>query len=426
MRRLSAAALVLLVVILSAIYVPEAYRKTCMPEIEKTLLLFSPTAKRFVYRDRLTGAAPEEIMSKAEDHHADIAYRDQDGTYYSRMDFEKMLPFVYAKNMELWGLLPIEIDGRSFGLEGIKAENQVMELTPEMLAENGPKPSLWPLMEAETGQARLVFPEDLFRMTENGMDFVNADENEVDEELSRSFTDALKLRGFSFPARSVNSKVTLLKPFDEGVFIVDRDYKVFHVKRRKNAPEITATPVEQDLKTRYILVSENLRRAYYGLILGEDDRVHLLLCEGYGTVPLNLEGYDPDMMDLKIVTDPLYVTAVWSDRETVHGLAMDRSYNPVARFSRRMSRAERTTARDIYRALFPFVIELEHRGGGNMKLSLTSGGIWSLAGISLAVLALFLISTKGERRRPRPYEIAIVAASGIYGLIAVTLIDSER
>ena len=54
----------------------------------------------------------------------------------------------------------------------------------------------------------------------------------VEKELTKLFTSALKAEGFIFPARSVNGKFTILKPFDEGAFIVDAKYQVFHLKRQ--------------------------------------------------------------------------------------------------------------------------------------------------------------------------------------------------
>ncbi|MEA3285694.1 MAG: DUF4857 domain-containing protein [Synergistota bacterium] len=426
MRRISAASLILLIISVSSIYLPMGYRKLFIPDTEKTHLLFSPMTKNFVYREQLIGDIPKEVRSKADDHHSEIAYGDQDGNYYGRLDFERMLPFIYSKNMDMLGLLPIEIDGRSFDIEEIKRGRQVMEMTPEKLREHSTRPSVWPLLETDSGQARLVLPDDVFRMTDDRMEFVNADSNQVDRELTEKFTRALLKEGFSFPARSVNSRVTVLKPFDDGVFIVDHDYDVFHVKRVKGEPFVRKTSIDRDIKTRYVLVSENMRKVYHGLLIGQDGRAWLLGFDDYETIPLPLEGYNPDEMDLKILTDPLYVTATWSDETTIHGLAMDRSYRPVASFDHTMSRAADTRAKKIYRALFPFSLDLGHRRRGNMEISFRLGDRTAVVGIVAALTALLTVGSSIRKRRPKPYEIILVALTGLYGLIAVFLVDPER
>ena len=423
MRRLSVVSLTLLVVIVSAIYLPMGYKKLFIPEIEKTHLLFSPVLKKFLYCEQLIGEIPEEVRSKAEDHHSEIAYGDQDGAYYSRLEFERMLPFIYSRNMELLGLFPLEIDGQTFGVNDIKDTRQTLEMTPTMLPENSTRPSLWPLLESDSGEARLVFPDDVFRMTDREMEFVNADNNRVDRDLTEKFTKALVEKGFVFPARSVNTRVTILKPFDDGAFIVDQDYNLFHVKRVKGEPKVVRSPLDRGIKARYLLVSETLRREYHGLLIGEDGNAYLLGYGDYRTIPLPLEGYDPETMDLKILTDPLYVTATWSDETTIYGLAMDRSYRPVSSFSHKMSRATDTKAKRIYRALFPFAIELGDRRGGKMRFSVEIGDRTSALGIALATVVLFIIRFWTKRKPPKLMEIAVVVLSGVYGLIAAILVD---
>jgi len=59
--------------------------------VEKTHLLFSPVTRRFIYVEKIVGPVAPEALRKAKDHHAGIAYRDADGTWYSREEFEKRL-----------------------------------------------------------------------------------------------------------------------------------------------------------------------------------------------------------------------------------------------------------------------------------------------------------------------------------------------
>ncbi|MBN1932476.1 MAG: DUF4857 domain-containing protein [Desulfobacterales bacterium] len=425
MRKPAVIVLIVLSVFVLAVYLPMLYEKLFLTPIEKTHLLFSPVTQRFIYKEKIVGPIPPEAALKAEDHHARIAYRDADGTWYNRVEFEKHLPFIYYKNMELWGLLPLNLEGRKFDIQAIKNHRQVLELSPGEINNCHPETSLWPLLESNPGQARLVFPEDRFRMTASGMEFINADTNTVDMDLTERFTRALIDKGFVFPARSVNGKFTILKPFDEGVFLVDAKYEVFHVKRRDGHPEVTQTAIDSALKTRHIKISENQQRRYYGLLLAKDSGLHLLTYDNYRLVKLPLESYDPDRMDFKLLINPLYLTAVWSDETIIRAVTMDTDYRPLERYTHRMSRAIITPAKRIYDMIFPFSVHLNATGGGYLKLSIRPGGWISVVGLLVSLSGYVIACRLRHKRFPRVTGLCLIAAFGLYGLIAVSFIGSE-
>jgi hypothetical protein len=424
MRHLAAFALIALTVIVAAVYLPLLYGKLFVKPVEKTHLLFSPVTRGFIYKEKIVGAVPQAARHKAEDHHAEIAYRDEDGTYYSRVEFEKRLPFIYYKNMELWGLLPLRLGGRDFDKQAIQQNRQVLELKSGEINDRRPQTPVWPLLESNPTQARLVFPEDRFRMTDDAMQFVNADDNIVDEALTAMFTAALTEKGFVFPARSVNGKFTILKPFDEGVFIVDDRYRVFHVKRRNGRPVVAETGIAPELKTRHIEISENQRREYYGFLLADDDSLHLLTYDNYRLIRLPLDNYDPNRMDFKLLVNPLYRTAVWSDDTVIRAVAMDADFRIVDRYTHRMSRATVTPMQRVYQVLFPFSLHLEAGGGQFLRLSLRPGGWLSLIGLAVSLAGFALVRRLRQGRLPRAAECGLVAVTGLFGWIALSFLGS--
>ncbi len=419
MRRLATLSLIFITIVVASVYLPMLYGKVFFERVEKTHLLFSPVTERFIYKEKIIGPIPVAARNKAEDHHAEIAYHDADGTYYSRVEFEKKLPFIYYKNMELWGLMPLRLGGETFDKKAIKADRQVLELKSVEIDGQNPESRIWPLLESNPGQARLMFPEDRFRMTADAMQFVNTEANHVDMRLTKDFTRVLKKAGFTFPARSVNGKFTILKPFDEGVFLVDADYRVFHVKRRDNRPEVIQTPIDPALKTKHIKVLENKRRKYVGLLLAGDDSLHLLTYDNYRLIRLPLEHYDPNRMDFKLIVNSLYRTAVWSDETTIRAVAMDRDFRVLDRYTHRMSRATLTTAHRVYQAVFPFAFCMESKDGGFLRLSFKLGGWLSLIGIGICFIGY--VSWVGFRRKRLPGTAALllVALTGIYGWLAL-------
>ncbi len=419
------ACLVILTVLLAAIYLPALYGKLFFERIRKTALFYSPVIKDFIYTEKIVGEVPEIAKQKAEDHHADIAYRDREGNWYTRQEFEKMLPFIYYKNMELWGLLPLHLGGRILDKETIQKNRQVMELRRGDISDHKPLTPLWPLLESKPAQARLVFPADRFRMTDTAMEFVNADYNMVDQKLTNLFTSALRKKGFRFPARSVNGKYTILKPFDEGVFLVDQNWHVFHVKRVSGQPQVVKTPIDPALKTRYMKISESRRREYYGLLLGGDGSLHAMTYDNYRLIPIPIKNYVPDEMDFKLIINPLYRTAIYSDDAVVRALVMDLDYQPIAEYEYQMSRSIRTAAHEACDFLFPYTVTAEKRPGGYFRLGWKWGGTLSLLGI-LCTLIGFAIFLKIRRERfPRLAEIILILLTGVYGLLAVHIIEES-
>lgn len=421
MKKTATFSFLILVVLVSACYMPRLYGLLFFGDIEKTHLFYSPSEKTFIFKEKIVGPAPTEAIAKAEDHHSEIAYCDAAGNYMSRVEFEKKLPFIYYKNMELWGLLPIEIDGRSFTKKDIKKDRRVIELRSDQINNNAPAAPVWPLLESTQNQVRLVFPDDRFRMTDTKMEFINADTNRIDEELTKNFTASLNENGFIFPARSVNGKFTVLKPFDEGVFIVDKGYQIFHVKRVNGEPSIKKLPVPSTLKTRHIRVSENRQKKFYGLLLCEAGDLYLVSYNNYKLIPLPLKDYNPDRMDLKLIFNPLYVTAVYSDRTRIYAVAMNKSFNVVDRFSHKMSKSKETFSKTVFKILFPFQINFGEGGNAWLKPDISLNGWPSIAGIGFA-LAIYLFTAYFFRiGKSRLFPVALILLTGLYGATALLL-----
>jgi len=253
------------------------------------------------------------------------------------------------------------------------------------------------------------------------MEFVNADYNKVDPELSRLWTEELEASGFQFPARLTAGNFTILKPFDDGIFVVDQAYQVFHLKRVEGRPVVRKTPIDPALKCRHITVVESNLGQFHGLLLDGRNRLHLLTADNYKLLELDLPGYDPERMDFKIIFDPLYKTAVYSDERLIRAVALDRNYKPIASYEHLMSRAMPGLAQKIRDFIFPFRMSLTTENSRMIKpeIRFSPYGPVSALTMGLFSLAAWLAWVRlRSRRRPRPLSLAFVFITGIYGLIA--------
>ncbi|MEY6431733.1 DUF4857 domain-containing protein [Thioalkalicoccus limnaeus] len=404
-RALGWLAMVLLLTVLSAIVLPRLYEMAFARDIAPTYLFFSPVAKTFIFREHRG------------DH--DFSYASADGETYDRRGFEQLLPFMYHRNMELWGLLPVEIDGQLFDRDAMRDSLQVFELKAREITDRRPDIPVYALLDAAPGRAGLSFPEDVFRMTRSRIEFIDVDVNRLDEPLTERFTRALREAGFVFPARLVAGRQTILKPFDAGVFLVDADGSVFHLRREGDAPRVTRTPIPRNLGIRHIKIVENARPDLLGLILADSGRLFLLTMPDYQLVALPTQGYDPDRMDYRLVVNPVNPTATFG-HAIVHGVAMTPDFEPIADYARAAPDATTTRQARIAGALFPFVLALDDEAGPYLRWRILWNGWPALIGIALSLAAFALVSRlRGASLRDALPGVVIVAVTGVFGLIAV-------
>lgn len=405
--------LLILTMLLLAIWLPPAWDLLFGYRFGKTQLFYSPVIERFVYTEQL-----------GEGHQ--FVYRDQDGRDYSREEFEALIPFIYYKNMELWGRLPLTLGGQSFDKAAIVAERQVMELKPDELPGHAPRIPLFPLLESNPERAGLSFPEDILRPAAR-LEFIDSDSNRLDPATTDVFTQALSAAGFRFPVRATFGRVSILKPFDAGYFLLDDEGALFHLRRRDGAPVVAAVPLPDGLRVRYIKVVENKRRELLGFLLAEDDRLYLMRERDDGLIPLELPGYRPDHMAFKLIFDPLQRTAIYSDRETVQAVVMDRDYRPLDQYARRMAMADPRPVDRLWEMLAPFSLELHDPDRRYLALDLRVHGPAALIGVALSLLlALEVLRLRGLRLIRAWMDLLLIIPTGLYGLLALILIPPER
>jgi len=402
---------IMLAIIAMSYGLPAGFDKVFGQEVGNPLLFFSPPQKRFIYRESLGGHR--------------FNYMNEEGTVYSRTDFEYQLPFLYYKNLEKKKLLPVSIDGQSFDKKTIKAGKQGLEIKSHHLDGHHPQIELYPLFNNNPEVAIMPFPEDVFRFTDQAMEFVNADTNRIDTSLTTSFTASLESFGFAFPATVIGGKTTNLKPFDEGFFIRDSKGQVFHLKRVLDKPVIVKTPIDSTLAIKDIIVSENRRKEFYGTIITEQGGLYLISYDNYRLITLPVEKYLPASMDFKLLINPLYKTAITSGPAMVHATTMDSTYKSFRSYDLERHNPVPVLIRVLRDLLFPFQLRFDNPYRGQADVQFKLGGFWSLVGILSAIGLLFLFGRKNRHSPINKSDFALIVFTGFFGLIALFFITKE-
>ncbi|MBQ7738742.1 MAG: DUF4857 domain-containing protein [Desulfovibrionaceae bacterium] len=437
MRKVAYAALMLFSILVLSLALPAAYDLIFIKPIQKTNLFFSPVLKKCIFTEQIRGF-DAKAAAKSEGHHADIVYKDESGEYYDRLAFEAYLPFIYYRNMELRGLLPVTAYGQSFDRKTIEKHRRVLELKATSLDSHRPKPSCLPLIEADPGQVALLYPDDRFQSTTKGLQFINADFNAPDEKLSKLFTLALTNQGFVFPCKHIGGNFTNFKPYEGGIFLVDAKGQLFHLMRQKGEPFCTKVALPKGVVPRHVLVSEARERQWLGLVLDTQDRIWLLRQHDLALIGLETTRYRPNEMDFKLIFNPLFVTAIFSDAKKIYAQVFKLPVKdavpfsiaqPFHSFSMSMSRSQECWQTMVAASIFPFVTTLQAENTSLLTARITSSSHYFSLSLPICLLLaigyFFYSRRKKSPNRLAWTQIGLIAFCGIYALIPILLLDEN-
>ena len=413
---------------------PEMYSIIFKKEVAKTALFFSPLDKKMVYTEQLL-IDDLQAKEKSENHHADVVYKDEDGKYYTREEFEAKIPFIYFRNMELRGLFPLEIDGKYYDRAIIEKHRRVLELSSRRLDHKKHEEAIYPLLESNPNQVALVLPADRFRMTEHAMEFIDSDENAPQPELTDLFTTALKAKGFVFPSQKVWGNFSVFKPYDAGIFVLDSKGQSFHILRKNNMPIIKRIPFNKNFTPAKIIISEAKDSKVLGLLLDTNSQIYLFHTENYALTHIPISGYNPETMDLKVLLDPIYLTVIYSDNQNIHATAF--YYNtenikdilvPLHTYNMPMSRAQKPYYTKIAQTIFPFSIALESDHSAKAVLNLKVSEYFFTYGLifSLFLTLLYNLFCKVKAYSFSYLQSASMMCLGLYILIPLICMEQYR
>ena len=409
LNKISRYTIILLIVVISALYLPDFYSMLFDKKVNSPRLNYSVMSKEFVYTQ----------------YHGmgQIDYMDVQGNEYNEREYYQLLPFLHYSNLEKWGQLPTEIEGVEISSKIIRRNSQMVRIAPKYI--NPPIVPLNIMFEAEPDYAQLVIPDDIFRLG-NTLEFIDPNSNSVLEEKSEKFQHALEVAGFKYPAKVVAANQTNRKPFDEGYFIKDANNKVYHLKMIKDEPIVVYTGIDENIPVRQIFVSENSRKEFYGWILTEDNDVYLITYDNYKLKKLPTKSdnpdqcYDANSMSFRFYTYPVNRHVEVKGDGFTHLMILNNDFELIDEYTQEWTPYNMRPAPIVKSYIFPFALST-YDPMKYVKLQMEHFGWTGLVGTALSLLALLLFS----RKRPI-LDYVIVLATGVFGLIGVLLIKPEN
>ena len=182
-------------------------------------------------------------------------------------------------------------------------------------AINAPQTGLYFLMESMSKRVDLKMPEDAFRFTDKGIEFIRMETNRIDGAKSKLFTEMLVQKGFAFPASYASGNPTTRKDYDEGYLVLDANHKLFHLKCTKGRPYVKLIQLPEGVLPEYVFITE------FRMV---DSQHHFYVINSDGSlVKSALPGFDPTKDELTIFGNMFDLTVKLSTDKDDYYYALD-------------------------------------------------------------------------------------------------------
>ncbi len=241
-----------------------------------------------------------------------IYYKDRKGNHFNQYQGDSLLPTLSYPMLMMEGRMPDSILGQEVSATIIQDANFYFTLEPQ--TENQHTVPLYPLMESKPKRMMLNYPDDVFRLTDTGIEFINMDENSLFEEKSAQYTKVMKEAGVSFPIETIGGNPTPKKDYDEGYVLSDKEHHLFHFKMVEGEPFVKEIKHELKEPIDYIYVTEYPDRRFLAFLLDRQGQFYALEQGSLNIRPIGLPKFDPRTDDL-IVLGNLFHWNVEIDRD---------------------------------------------------------------------------------------------------------------
>lgn len=340
--------------------------------------IYSCVAHQFVAMDRSGGS---------------VAYLGEDGTIYTEKQFDSILPTLYNRQLVSDGRFPAQINGVEIDNRTLQIEKFMFRHKPSDI--NVKRPGLYPLFEGMSGRVDLQMPGDVFRMS-NRMEFVDMEENQVNEERSQRFTQALLDKGFHFPAGVIAGDQNVRKEYDEGYLMTDREGQMFHVKRLKDRPFVRNTEIS-GVKVKYIFPTTFRNRRFYGFVSDEDQNFYVLNAKTYELKSLPIPALNPEKETITIFGDPFYWTVQVLGEDGLKIYAIDA--NDYSLVATKVIPAEESQTAKIGKYIFPAELSFTVSTDQYVWLRFTDFSWWGTILWALLITGYIVMKVRLNRKK---------------------------
>lgn len=225
--------------------------------------------------------------------------RDLAGNIYSEAAFDSILPMFYYRQLMSDERFPDTINGIAVSPKSVQTENFNFRSVPSDI--NAPSIGLYPLLESMSGRVDLKMPDDVFRITSKGIEFIDMGTNTVKIEKSHQFTEAMAKKDFRFPAKEIIGNPTVKKEYDEGYLLLDADRRLFHLKQVKGRPYVRSISLPEGLTPKHLYITEFRNKKTLAFFTDANNAFYVLKNRTYDIVKTGIPAFNAEKDALTIL-----------------------------------------------------------------------------------------------------------------------------
>lgn len=254
-----------------------------------------PRTSTFALYSTISG----EFITTERNRDGDVIRKTDSGRELTANEVDSLLPLFYVKQLLSTQQFPDTIKGVAVSPLMVQQTNFIFRSRPSDINVNSVQ--LYPLLESMSNRVELEMPEDLFRITNTAIEFIDINTNSINAPKTAQYTDMLLKKGFTFPAKIIAGNGTVKKDYDEGYLLLDKNNKLFHLKRTVNRPYVRAIDIDADIEFTNIFVTEFRDKKVLALLTDTNNNFYILNRADYSIVKSGIDSFNPETDEISII-----------------------------------------------------------------------------------------------------------------------------
>ena len=247
----------------------------------------------------------DSTFIKMEVQDKQVHYINFRGQEFTKSEADSLLPLFAFRQLVAEGRLPDSLFGVALTPKLIQQNAFHFKTSPKQL--NKPAVGLYTMLESASGRVDLTLPPDVFRLTKDGLEFIDCETNAVNKAKSLSFSRELTKRGFTFPVQLIWGNGSTRKDYDNGFLLTDSQNRLFQLKMVKGTPFVREIETDNTCGWKQVFTIEPANRQWIGLVVSNEDQLFVVNKAGK-TQLVGIDAYDPQAMQITITGDLFHWT----------------------------------------------------------------------------------------------------------------------
>ena len=275
----------------------------------------------------------------------------------------------------------------------------------------------------------MELPEDMFRLTDDGIEFIETDINRVkgvNKEKSERFTRAMKNEGIQFPIKNIYGLPSTSKSKDDGYFMVDNKDDFFHLKMYDGEPQCHKIPLPVGMQVNGMnCLVDNVN---YGYVYDQNYNIYLMRIKDYSFFQLPIYDYKDYGSLITMSEDLFFYTYQLYGLDRVKIYVVDKEHNLLASETLVYPLYENSKVGQRENYVFPFKARFTRDGAKKLKVEAydIQRFIYLNIVLTLLLLCIKLYHKRSMRNLFNYLDLAVTLVCGIYGFIAVLIFPNRK